>query len=148
MGEGAKGDTETPTVPDERVHTNWAGAVLNAQLVVEGLKSLGDPRVTAFLKPVEDVRQLLDVGVGQIGGELRVFVIDFQVDDAALLLGRDAHVVRQRPAQRLEGLHLVAGLQIETFIQRTPDAVGLQQRDVELVGRLGGQAAETRQATQ
>ena len=48
------------TVPDERVHTNWAGAVLNAQLVVDGLKSLGDPRVTAFLKPVEDVRPVVD----------------------------------------------------------------------------------------
>ncbi|WP_036215760.1 rhamnogalacturonan acetylesterase [Massilia alkalitolerans] len=48
------------TVPDERIHTNWAGAALNAQLVVGGLKALGDPRMTSFLKPVEDVRPVVD----------------------------------------------------------------------------------------
>lgn len=39
------------TTPDERTHTNWAGAVLNAQVVVDGLKALGDPRIAAWLKP-------------------------------------------------------------------------------------------------
>lgn len=48
------------TVPDERIHTNWAGAALNAQLVVDGLKALGDPRMAGFLKPVEDVRPVVD----------------------------------------------------------------------------------------
>lgn len=48
------------SVPDERIHTNWAGAALNAQLVVAGLKTLGDPRMNAFLKPVEDVRPVVD----------------------------------------------------------------------------------------
>lgn len=48
------------TVPDERIHTNWAGAALNAQLVVGGLKALGDPRMASFLKPVEDVRPVVD----------------------------------------------------------------------------------------
>ena len=48
------------TVPDERIHTNWAGAALNAQLVVGGLKALGDPRMANFLKPVEDVRPVVD----------------------------------------------------------------------------------------
>ncbi len=48
------------TVPDERIHTNWAGAALNAQLVVGGLKTLGDPRMASFLKPVEDVRPIVD----------------------------------------------------------------------------------------
>ena len=42
------------TVPDEHTHTNWAGAVLNAQVVVAGLKGLDDrrlnERVTAWLK--------------------------------------------------------------------------------------------------
>ncbi len=48
------------TVPDERIHTNWAGAALNAQIVVAGLKSLGDPRMASFLKPAEDVRPVVD----------------------------------------------------------------------------------------
>lgn len=48
------------TVPDERIHTNWAGAALNAQLVVDGLKALGDPRMAGFLKPVDDVRPVVD----------------------------------------------------------------------------------------
>jgi len=48
------------TVPDERIHTNWAGAALNAQIVVAGLKSLGDPRMASFLKPVEDLRPVVD----------------------------------------------------------------------------------------
>ena len=39
------------TTPDEHTHTNWAGAVLNAQVAVEGLKALGDPRIAAWLKP-------------------------------------------------------------------------------------------------
>ncbi len=39
------------TTPDEHTHTNWAGAVLNAQVVVEGMKALGDPRIAAWLKP-------------------------------------------------------------------------------------------------
>jgi lysophospholipase L1-like esterase len=39
------------TVPDEHTHTNWAGAVLNAEVVVQGLKALGDPRIAAWLKP-------------------------------------------------------------------------------------------------
>ncbi|RZA35555.1 MAG: rhamnogalacturonan acetylesterase [Lysobacteraceae bacterium] len=48
------------TVPDERIHTNWAGAALNAQIVVAGLKTLGDPRMATFLKPAEDVRPVVD----------------------------------------------------------------------------------------
>jgi lysophospholipase L1-like esterase len=48
------------TVPDERIHTNWAGAALNAQIVVAGLKALGDPRMASFLKPSEDVRPVVD----------------------------------------------------------------------------------------
>lgn len=48
------------TTPEERVHTNWAGAVLNAQQVVAGLKALGDKRVASFLKPAEDVRPVVD----------------------------------------------------------------------------------------
>ncbi|CAN7467313.1 rhamnogalacturonan acetylesterase [Massilia sp. LjRoot122] len=48
------------TVPDERIHTNWAGAALNAQIVVAGLKTLGDPRMASFLKPVDDVRPVVD----------------------------------------------------------------------------------------
>ena len=39
------------TTPDEHTHTNWAGAVLNAQVAVEGMKALGDPRIAAWLKP-------------------------------------------------------------------------------------------------
>jgi lysophospholipase L1-like esterase len=39
------------TTPDEHTHTNWAGAVLNAQVAVAGLKALGDPRIAAWLKP-------------------------------------------------------------------------------------------------
>ena len=48
------------TVPDERIHTNWAGAVLNAQVVALELAKLGDPRMKTFLKPVEDVRLVAD----------------------------------------------------------------------------------------
>lgn len=48
------------TVPDERVHTNWAGAVLNAQVVATELARLDDPRMKTFLKPVEDVRPVVD----------------------------------------------------------------------------------------
>ena len=39
------------TMPDEHTHTNWAGAVLNAQVVAAGLKALGDPRIAAWMKP-------------------------------------------------------------------------------------------------
>jgi lysophospholipase L1-like esterase len=46
--------------PDEHVHTNWAGAQLNAQLVVAGLKELGDKRIAAYLKPAEDERPVVD----------------------------------------------------------------------------------------
>ncbi|TXF98043.1 DUF6250 domain-containing protein [Massilia arenae] len=48
------------TVPDERVHTNWAGAVLNAQVVATELAKLGDPRMKIFLKPMDDVRPVVD----------------------------------------------------------------------------------------
>lgn len=48
------------TNPDEHVHTNWAGAALNAQMVVQGLKQLGDKRVLSWLKPAEDDRPVLD----------------------------------------------------------------------------------------
>jgi lysophospholipase L1-like esterase len=48
------------TNPDEHVHTNWAGAQLNAQLVVAGLKALGDKRIAAYLKPLEDDRPVVD----------------------------------------------------------------------------------------
>jgi lysophospholipase L1-like esterase len=46
--------------PDEHVHTNWAGAALNAQIVVAGLKALGDKRIASFLKPAEDERPVVD----------------------------------------------------------------------------------------
>jgi lysophospholipase L1-like esterase len=39
------------TTPDEHTHTNWAGAVLNAQVVAAGLKAWGDPRIGAWMKP-------------------------------------------------------------------------------------------------
>jgi lysophospholipase L1-like esterase len=48
------------TNPDEHTHTNWAGAKLNAQVVVEGLKALGDKRIVAFMKPLEDERPVVD----------------------------------------------------------------------------------------
>ena len=40
------------TTPDEHTHTNWAGAVLNAQVVAGGLKAWGDPRIAAWMKPL------------------------------------------------------------------------------------------------
>jgi len=48
------------TNPDEHVHTNWAGAQLNAQIVVAGLKQLGDKRILSYLKPAEDERPVVD----------------------------------------------------------------------------------------
>jgi lysophospholipase L1-like esterase len=48
------------TTPDEHVHTNWAGAALNAHMVVAGLKALGDARIASFLKPAEDDRPVVD----------------------------------------------------------------------------------------
>jgi lysophospholipase L1-like esterase len=56
------------TTPDEHVHTNWAGAQLNAQIVVDGLKALGDKRIASFMKaqgkeddrPVVDARTVRD----------------------------------------------------------------------------------------
>jgi lysophospholipase L1-like esterase len=54
------------TTPDEHVHTNWAGAQLNAENVVAGLKALGDPRIDRFMKPAlrkaerEDERPVVD----------------------------------------------------------------------------------------
>jgi lysophospholipase L1-like esterase len=48
------------TNPDEHVHTNWAGAQLNAQIVLAGLKQLGDKRIVSFLKPAEDDRPVVD----------------------------------------------------------------------------------------
>lgn len=38
------------TTPDEHTHTNWAGAVLNAQVVAAGLKTWGDARIAAWMK--------------------------------------------------------------------------------------------------
>jgi lysophospholipase L1-like esterase len=60
MGRAAVDTLFPSTVPEERIHTNWAGAVLNAQYVVEGLKALGDPRLPGWLKPAEDVRPVVD----------------------------------------------------------------------------------------
>ncbi|QJE01972.1 rhamnogalacturonan acetylesterase [Massilia forsythiae] len=37
------------TVPDEHVHTNWAGAQLNADIVAAGLRGLGDARIAGFM---------------------------------------------------------------------------------------------------
>jgi lysophospholipase L1-like esterase len=48
------------TTPDEHVHTNWAGAELNAQIVAAGLKSLGDKRIVSFMKAKEDERPVVD----------------------------------------------------------------------------------------
>lgn len=48
------------TNPDEHVHTNWAGAELNARMVVLGLRQIGDKRVLSWLKPAEDDRPVLD----------------------------------------------------------------------------------------
>jgi lysophospholipase L1-like esterase len=48
------------TTPEERVHTNWAGAVVNAQQVVAGLSALGDKRVAHLLKPAGDARPVVD----------------------------------------------------------------------------------------
>lgn len=48
------------TNPDEHTHTNWSGAQLNAQVVIEGLKALGDKRIVSFMKPVEDDRPVVD----------------------------------------------------------------------------------------
>jgi lysophospholipase L1-like esterase len=48
------------TTPDEHIHTNWAGAELNAQMVVAGLKALGDARIVSFMKPREDDRPVVD----------------------------------------------------------------------------------------
>jgi lysophospholipase L1-like esterase len=48
------------TTPDEHTHTNWAGAKLNAQVVAEGLKALGDKRIVSFMKPLEDDRPVVD----------------------------------------------------------------------------------------
>jgi lysophospholipase L1-like esterase len=60
MGKAAVTKMFPVTVPDERIHTNWAGAVLNAELVAQGLKALGDARVASFMKPGEDVRPVVD----------------------------------------------------------------------------------------
>jgi lysophospholipase L1-like esterase len=53
--------------PDERVHTNWAGAELNARMVVSGLKALRLPVVqsafsakAADIAPAEDDRPVVD----------------------------------------------------------------------------------------
>jgi rhamnogalacturonan acetylesterase len=35
----------------EHTHTNWAGAVLNAQCVIEGLKSLDHCELVKYLAP-------------------------------------------------------------------------------------------------
>jgi lysophospholipase L1-like esterase len=50
------------TTPDEHVHTNWAGAQLNADKVLAGLKALGDARILGFIKPAarEDDRPVVD----------------------------------------------------------------------------------------
>jgi len=50
------------TTPDEHTHTNWAGAELNAQVVVAGLKALGDSRIAGFMKnpAKEDDRPVVD----------------------------------------------------------------------------------------
>lgn len=48
------------TSPDEHVHTNWAGAQLNAQIVAAGLRQLGDQRLLAWMKPAEDERPVVD----------------------------------------------------------------------------------------
>lgn len=48
------------TTPDEHVHTNWAGAQINAQIVAAGLKGLGDKRLLSFMKPLDDERPVVD----------------------------------------------------------------------------------------
>jgi len=95
---------------------------------------------------------LAGMRVGQFGGELGLFVIDLDRDQAALLVRRDADVRRQHLAQGLVGLDSVARLQVESIDQRTLHAIALEQGDVELVGRLcaqtSGQAAQRPQRRQ
>ena len=45
----------------------------------------------------EQLGHLGFVRIGEVGGELRVLVVDFDADHAALLVGADAHVRRQQP---------------------------------------------------
>ena len=79
--------------------------------------------------------------VREVGGELRRLVVDLDRDDAALLVGRDADELGQRLAQRLEILDLVALFKVQALVERTDHAVALEQRNVQLVGRLGADAA-------
>jgi lysophospholipase L1-like esterase len=46
--------------PDEHTHTNWAGADLNARMVVTGLGMLNGQPLRAYLRPAEDVRPVVD----------------------------------------------------------------------------------------
>ncbi|MYM82493.1 hypothetical protein GTP44_11070 [Duganella sp. FT50W] len=52
------------TTPEERVHTNWAGAELNARTVVAGLKALRLPlpfsAAAQAIAPLEDERPVVD----------------------------------------------------------------------------------------
>jgi len=52
------------TTPEERVHTNWAGAELNARTVVAGLKALRLPLALSSagqaIPPLEDERPVVD----------------------------------------------------------------------------------------
>jgi hypothetical protein len=70
-----------------------------------------------------------------------VLVVDLDADDAALLVRGDADVRRQQLAQRLVRLDVVVLLELEPLRQVALHAVALQERDVELVRRLGRQAA-------
>ncbi len=52
--------------PNEAVHPNWAGAVINAQTVVEGLKTLDTP-LKGYLLPNPQVPATPDVVPPQVG---------------------------------------------------------------------------------
>ncbi|RJG21271.1 rhamnogalacturonan acetylesterase [Massilia cavernae] len=47
------------TTPEERIHTNWAGAELNARMALAGLVALDQKRAAPFLK-LDDARPVVD----------------------------------------------------------------------------------------
>src|SRR5207247_7487807 len=100
----------------------------------------------------EQLGQLGGVCVREIGRELGIFVVDFDADDATFLVRRDAHECRQGSAQRLEIGELVVLSEAHALIERTRQAVALEQCNVELVGCLrtepARQAAERTQRSE
>ena len=85
-----------------------------------------------------ELLELFDIGVGQFGGELRVFVVDADGDEPGLLVGRSPDFCGQSLVSVRPFLPFVALHKAEALDDRVGDPAALQHPDVQFPGPAAG----------